>query len=56
MDIVALKHPAGQIGLVRVSSLEPFEVGFLVTERLEEGVWKSVRIERRFGEPGDGSL
>lgn len=54
MDVVALQHPAGQIGLVRISALEPFKGGLLVAEGFEEGVGKSVRVERRFGEPGNG--
>ena len=37
-----------------VSPLEPFEGGLLVAEGFEEGIGESLRIERRFREPGNG--
>ena len=54
VDVVALEHPAGQIGLVRVSTLEPFEGGLLVAEGFEKGIGESRRVEGRFRELGNG--
>ena len=36
--LLALEDAAGQIGLVRVAALQPFERGLLVAEGFEEGV------------------
>jgi hypothetical protein len=54
MDVVALEHRAGQIRLVRVSTLEPFKGSLLVAESFEESIRKSRRVEGRFRKPGDG--
>ena len=54
MDVVALEYRAGQISLVRVSTPKPFKGGLLVAEGFEEGIRESLRVKRRFREPGNG--
>ena len=50
VDVIALQHPAGQIGLVRVSGLQTLERGLLVAERFQEGKGESAGVKRSLRE------
>jgi hypothetical protein len=51
VNIVALEDAAGEIGLVRVTTPQALEGGFLISEGFEEGVGKCLCLERDFREP-----
>ncbi len=56
MDVVALEHPARQVGLVGGATFQPLEDGFLVPKRFQKGKREGFGVEGLSGELGNGFL